>query len=239
MKTWVTEVSHLPPVDAPGIPAAAARRAAFVRRIVEAATSRRVKEPWRSAVRCIARPGRKLCGARLHVARVEGGRVEWSCAACGERGLISGFEGTDLDLSAHAPRRKLPQTWLLDDEGLDVLQDATYLPELRAVLARVRGISDSITTRIHRPGTASETPAPAGRQPYISSTVSGRPRQMTRLRQTASGTQPRGPRGIMMETRAVRRKDRQTSSAHAARCAVGDCSAGGGADGQGETVSIA
>lgn len=142
MKTWVTEVSHLPPVDAPGIPAAAARRAAFVRRIVEAATSRRVKEPWRSAVRCIARPGRKLCGARLHVARVEGGRVEWSCAACGERGLISGFEGTDLDLSAHAPRRKLPQTWLLDDEGLDVLQDATYLPELRAVLARAHPLDD-------------------------------------------------------------------------------------------------
>lgn len=138
MSEWVTDLSHLPPVDYPGVPPAASRRAAFVRQLVEAATSRRIKGSWCSAVRCIARTGRTKCGARIHVAR-DGGRIQWSCPACGEGGLVTGFEGSEVDFSEYALGRKKAHMWGFDDESLDVLRaETTRSPDLRAVLARAR-----------------------------------------------------------------------------------------------------
>jgi len=138
MKTWSTDVRDLPsPAHEPNVAAAVARRAEFTRAIVEAATSRHVAAPWCSAVRCIARLGRKTCRARIHVGQPEAGRVAWSCEACGERGVISGFERTELDLSSYVPRRKKLRLWGFDDEGREVLLAATTgIPSLRAVIAR-------------------------------------------------------------------------------------------------------
>jgi hypothetical protein len=137
VKSWSTDIRHLAPADDQAVPTAARRRAAFVRELVEAATSRRVAEPWCSAVHCIARIGRRACGARVHVGQPEPGRVEWSCAACGERGVISGFEGTEHDLSPYAPAHKKVRHWGFDDEGREVLLEATaHIPALRAVVAR-------------------------------------------------------------------------------------------------------
>src|SRR4051794_9917681 len=96
MSTWVTDVRHLPPAQPSDGAAAETRRAEFMRAIVEAATSRATESSWCSAIRCIARVGRKVCRARIHVGQPEAGRVEWSCMACGERGVITGFEGTAL-----------------------------------------------------------------------------------------------------------------------------------------------
>lgn len=124
MSTWVTDLGHLPPVDHPGVPAAAQRRTAFVRQLVEAATSRRIKGSWCSAVRCIARTGRTKCGARIHVAR-DGGRIQWSCPACGEGGLVTGFEGSEVDFSEYALGRKKAHMWGFGDESLDVLRAET------------------------------------------------------------------------------------------------------------------
>lgn len=50
--------------------------------------------------------------------------------------MITGFEGTDLDLSSHVPRKKV-RVWGFDDESREVLLGATtHLPSLRAVVAR-------------------------------------------------------------------------------------------------------
>src|SRR5690606_38175055 len=144
MTTWVTDLRHLPPVDEPGVPAAAARRAEFVRELAAAATARHVEGSWCSAVRCLARSGRKECGAGIRVDHAEAERVEWSCAACGDNCVILGFEGTEHDLSRHRLRKKKARVWGLDDESRELLRAATtHIPALRAVLARARPV-DSV-----------------------------------------------------------------------------------------------
>jgi len=136
MSTWVTDVRHLPPAQPSDGAAAETRRAEFMRAIVEAATSRATESSWCSAVRCIAGVGRKVCRARVHVSQSEAGRVEWVCMVCGERGVITGFEGTALDLSSYVPRKKVG-LWGFDDKSRAVLLGATtQLPSLRAVVAR-------------------------------------------------------------------------------------------------------
>ena len=142
MSTWITDVRHLPSIDAPE-GSKGARRVELVREIVEAATSRRAAGSWCTAVRCLARTGRKACRGRLHVDPIEAGRVEWSCAVCGERGVITGFDGTDLDLSSYVPRQKKLRLWGFDDEERSVLLAATtHIPSLRAVIARASPAAD-------------------------------------------------------------------------------------------------
>jgi hypothetical protein len=142
MKTWVTDVRHWAPGDEAGIPAAAQRRGEFTGEIVGAATSRRGEGVWRSAVLCIGRVGRRTCAAWIDVARVELGRIEWSCGTCGERGVITGFEEAELDLSPYIPRTK-PVLWGLDQESRDVLYAATALiPSLRAIVARASPVAE-------------------------------------------------------------------------------------------------
>lgn len=137
MKSWSTDVRNLVPAQQPAPAPEAARRALFAREIVEAATSRGVVAPWCSAVRCIARLGRRGCGGRVHVGIAGAGRIEWECRRCGEQGVLTGFEGTDLDMSAHVPARKKLRLWGFDDEERAVLFAATALiPSLRAVISR-------------------------------------------------------------------------------------------------------
>jgi hypothetical protein len=141
MPTWITDVLDLlPAYEAEST--VATPRTELVREIVEAATSRRDEGSWSSAVRCIARVKRRVCGARLNIARPEVGRIEWSCAACGEDGVITGFEGTELDLSPYAPGKKKLRFWGFDDEGRAVLRAAAYNPLLRAVISRARPAPD-------------------------------------------------------------------------------------------------
>jgi hypothetical protein len=135
--TWITDIRHFPPVDAPQGPAAAAKRARFCWEVVEAATSRRETSPWRSAVGCIGRVGRRACGGRIHVGPVVGGHVAWSCPACGDQGDITGFEGTAHDMSPFVPRKQKLRVWAFDDEEREVLLEATtHIPALRAVVSR-------------------------------------------------------------------------------------------------------
>ena len=135
--TWTTDVREVARALELAEPAKEEPRAAFVRSLVEAATARHVQSSWCSAVRCIARVGRKACGTPIHVAQPEPGRVDWSCARCGERGEITGFEGTALDLSSYVPRAKKLRLWGFDEEERAVLvAGTTHLPSLRAVVAR-------------------------------------------------------------------------------------------------------
>jgi hypothetical protein len=51
--------------------------------------------------------------------------------------VITGFEDTELDMSAYVPRRKKLRLWGFEDEGREVLLDATtHVPSLRAIVAR-------------------------------------------------------------------------------------------------------
>jgi hypothetical protein len=136
MATWSTDLSDCASQDASGIPLAARRRGQFCREVVEAATSRRAGPTWCSAVQCIARVGRKRCGRWIEVSYLPGRAVEWSCAVCGERGVITSIEGSASDLSRYVPQGKA-RLWGFDEEERDVLRRATSsLPELRAILSR-------------------------------------------------------------------------------------------------------
>jgi hypothetical protein len=136
MATWVSDFRHLVAPDAKDAQAAARRRARFTSDVVEAATSRRKGPAWRSAVRCIARVGRRACRAYVDVGYNDEQRIGWSCAACGEQGTITGFAGAAVDLSRYVPRGK-EVLWGFDEQERKLLRDATEeLPNLRAVLAR-------------------------------------------------------------------------------------------------------
>ena len=136
MPSWVTDARHLPPDDDRGAPAAARRRAAFTRALVEAATSRLGDPRWRCAVSCIARVGRRRCAAFIDVLYDGVDTVEWACSACGEQGTISGFIGDEHDLSVYVNLGS-EKLWGLGSRELAFLIEATrHLPELRSVLVR-------------------------------------------------------------------------------------------------------
>ena len=133
---------HVRPREEATLPLAAQRRGDFTRAVVESATSRRAGSAWLSAVRCIARAGRKSCRAWTLVARPEPGRVEWSCPACGEQGVVTGFEGSEPDLSVYIPTKKM-LLWGVDEESRDLLLAATKaLPALRAIVARASPVAE-------------------------------------------------------------------------------------------------
>jgi hypothetical protein len=137
--TWITDLRHLPPPGAEGIAQSAQERAQFTRKVIEAATSRHPEGRWVSALRCVARVGRKRCRGRVEVElEVDRGAVEWSCVTCDESGVVSGFVGSDSDFSRYVPGSK-EVNWGVDDEERQVLLDATVeLPELLAVIARTK-----------------------------------------------------------------------------------------------------
>lgn len=137
MKMWSTDVRDLAPMGTAPEAVAAERRAHFTQQVVEAATSRPTHESWCSAVRCIARAGRKACRGRVQVVRPEPERVEWLCLVCGESGVVTGFAGTEFDMSPYVPRAKKLRLWGFDEESRDVLLAGTMgVPSLRAIIAR-------------------------------------------------------------------------------------------------------
>lgn len=136
MAVWSTHLNDLPPETDASVPAAARRRAAFTRAVVEAATSRLGEGRWRTAVRCIKRVGHKACMTPIEVTYDGVDSVAWSCAACSERGVVTGFIGSDLDLSIYFGL-EADTTWGMDGSAHEMLLAATkHIPELRSVVAR-------------------------------------------------------------------------------------------------------
>lgn len=136
MKSWSTDLRHLPPESAAGAPRAVQANWDRFRALAEAGTSRPAGSSWRSAVRCGGRVGRRRCNAWLDVRCTADLRVEWRCGVCGEQGVITGIAGGPSDLSRYLPRGKL-RVWGYDEEERRVLVPATVdIPNLRAVLAR-------------------------------------------------------------------------------------------------------
>ena len=99
---YVTDMRHFAGLDEMVGPqfAPAKRFAAYLGGVVSAATAHLPGEAIATALACHRRPGRKPCPGRLLVRRAEApARIEWACPACGEEGVISGWEGSPWDLS--------------------------------------------------------------------------------------------------------------------------------------------
>jgi hypothetical protein len=84
----------------PEAPAPALRLARYLHRAVRAATATGATGPRPTALPCRRRPGRAPCPGRL-VVEVHDvpSRVAWQCPACGEAGLVDGWQGSVYDLS--------------------------------------------------------------------------------------------------------------------------------------------
>ena len=114
----------------------ARRRARFAYEIAEAATAHGEGIRRRSAAQCIGRVAKERCGGGVDVWHVASGSVTWACCACHRRGVFTGIEGTDLDLSAFGPRDEM-LPWGFDVDSREVLRIATVtIRPLRAVVVR-------------------------------------------------------------------------------------------------------
>lgn len=90
-------------LDDAGLPV---RRAAYWCRVVEAATVRPDGAWGGSAVRCRRSRGRARCAGYVRVRRSDATEtIEWKCATCGDRGVISGWAETAWDLRGAAVHR--------------------------------------------------------------------------------------------------------------------------------------
>jgi hypothetical protein len=115
---YVTDLRHYTGIELDlDAPAPALRFARYLSRAVRAATAVNERGPRPTALPCRRRPGRRACPGRL-VVEVQDlpSRVRWECPACGEAGIVDGWQGSEYDLSqvpraegAEASRAVLPE----------------------------------------------------------------------------------------------------------------------------------
>jgi hypothetical protein len=90
---------------------------------VQAGTAGPAADEWTSALPCRRRPGHRRCAGRIIIARSdEPASIAWRCDACGDQGVISGWEGSPYDL-----RRRRPQ-------ALGTVRDVAVTDEVAAAL---------------------------------------------------------------------------------------------------------
>lgn len=95
---FVSDLNHFLdlPQDAPG---PSRKMAEQLLSIVRAATSAEEGVSWETALSCRRRPGNKQCEGHIGVVCPEDdGPIEWSCTVCDDEGIITGWEGSLLDL---------------------------------------------------------------------------------------------------------------------------------------------
>jgi hypothetical protein len=99
--TWVTDLRHF--LDERGalvdLPSPALNLVLFLSSIVAWVTSGRSLATLRTNVPCRRSPGRRRCRGEILAAFVqeEPGAIGWRCPACGDNGVIRGWEGTRWD----------------------------------------------------------------------------------------------------------------------------------------------
>lgn len=72
--------------------------------IVRAATAGEGGQAWVSALPCRRRPGRRPCPGHFALFRTDvPPSIEWRCTACGDEGVIGGWEGSVFDLRPRRP----------------------------------------------------------------------------------------------------------------------------------------
>jgi len=95
----VADLRHF--LELPGdTPAPARRLAEQLRDIVRATTAGEAGAAWVSALPCRRRPGNRRCPGRILLRRNESpATITWECTACGDAGVVSGWQDTPYDLS--------------------------------------------------------------------------------------------------------------------------------------------
>lgn len=124
---FVSDLRHF--LDMPeDVPGPARRMAEHLTLLVRAATAGDAGQAWVTALPCRRRPGRRPCVGYLAVFRSDvPPAIEWRCDACGDDGIISGWERSPFDLR---PRRPEP----LSEPGMAV----SIPPEVAATLRDLR-----------------------------------------------------------------------------------------------------
>lgn len=89
---FVSDLRHF--LDMPeAAPGPARRMAEHLTLVVRAATAGEGGQSWVTALPCRRRPGRRPCTGNLAVFRSDvPPSIEWRCTACGDEGVISGWE---------------------------------------------------------------------------------------------------------------------------------------------------
>ena len=100
---FVADLRHF--LDMPeDVPGPARRMAEHLTLIVRAATAGEGGQPWVSALPCRRRPGRRPCPGHFALLRADvPPSIEWRCIACGDNGVIRGWEGSVFDLRPRRP----------------------------------------------------------------------------------------------------------------------------------------
>lgn len=100
--TWITDMRHY--LDGDGLlavadlPGPALNLALFQGSIVAWITSAAGRNNPRTNVYCRRSPCRQRCPGEIHAVLEEGpDRILWECPICGDKGLITGWEGTEWD----------------------------------------------------------------------------------------------------------------------------------------------
>jgi hypothetical protein len=126
---FVSDLRHFLdiPDEAPGPARKMAEHLGFV---VRAATAGEAGAPWVSALTCRRRPANRPCAGHIGVFRADPpAPIEWRCTACGDEGVISGWEDSLYDLrqprssSEEEPRHET----LLTDALAATLRELMYL----------------------------------------------------------------------------------------------------------------
>lgn len=126
----VSDLRHF--LDLPDdTPAPASRLAEQLRDIVRAATARDEGAGWVSGLPCRRRPGRVRCVGRIRVQRADAqAPIGWECTACGDAGVVSGWQGTLCDLSSgRTVSSGTPQQISVSEDVLAELQQLLLLDE--------------------------------------------------------------------------------------------------------------
>jgi hypothetical protein len=100
---FVSDLRHF--LDMPAdVPVPARRMADHLTLIVRAATAGEGGQPWVSALPCRRRPGRRPCPGHFALFRTDDPpSIEWRCTACGDDGVIRGWEESVFDLRRRRP----------------------------------------------------------------------------------------------------------------------------------------
>ena len=106
--TWITDLRHYLDETVnfpPDLPPEAFNLASHLGKIVEAITARKqIGIAIATGISCRRRPEHKKCSGKIAglLDQKDGNRIKWSCPACGENGVISGWQETMWD-KAHNP----------------------------------------------------------------------------------------------------------------------------------------
>jgi hypothetical protein len=126
---FVSDLRHFLDItdEAPGPARKMAEHLGFV---VRAATTGEAGSSWVSALACRRRPGNRQCRGHIAVFRADlPAPIEWQCSACGDAGVISGWEGSPYDLRQprSRPSNERRHEVVVTDELAAALRDLRLL----------------------------------------------------------------------------------------------------------------